>query len=271
MIRVLVVEDEPIVRRDLVLTTPWEELGCVCIGGAEDSKQALQFINEQKPELVITDIRMPGMTGLDLIEIIAEMCAVSDDGYVCECIILSGYSDFEYARQAMRSGVQEYLVKPVDDEELANAVRRAKQRIESHKNNDTLKKKLSDSSESMLMLFKEYQLGERKTPNARYVEQAIELIASSYIGGITIEAAAEKMSISASYLSRIFKQETGYTFVDYLTYYRIKRAMELLRSPATRIYEVADLVGYTDARYFSQIFRKLTGVTPKEFRDSQKL
>ncbi|MCR5763863.1 MAG: helix-turn-helix domain-containing protein [Treponema sp.] len=271
MMRVLVIEDEPIVRRDLVLTTPWEELGCVCIGGAEDSKQALELIKEQKPEIIITDIRMPGLSGLDLIEIVAEMCAVSEDGYFCECIILSGYSDFEYARQAMRSGVQEYLVKPVDDEELANAIRRAKQRIETHKNDDTLKRKLSDSTESMLMLFKEYQLGERKSPNARYVEQAIELIASSYIGGITIESAAEKMSISASYLSRIFKQETGYTFVDYLTYYRIKRATELLRSPATKIYEVADLVGYTDARYFSQIFRKLTGVTPKEFRDSQKL
>ena len=271
MIRVLVVEDEPIVRRDLVLTTPWEELGCVCIGGAEDSSKALQLIKEQMPELIITDIRMPGMSGLDLIEIVAEMSAVSEDGYYCECIILSGYSDFEYARQAMRSGVQEYLVKPVDDEELANAIRRARQRIEAHKNDDSLRKKLSDSNESMLMLFKEYKLGERKTSNSRYVEQAIELITSSYIGGITIETAAEKMSISASYLSRIFKQETGYTYVDYLTYYRIKRATELLRSPAAKIYEVADLVGYTDARYFSQIFRKLTGVTPKEFRDSQKL
>ena len=76
MTKVLVVEDESIVRRDIVLTTPWEELDCVCIGGAEDAKQALEMVKEQKPDIIITDIRMPGMTGLELIEIIAGADAV---------------------------------------------------------------------------------------------------------------------------------------------------------------------------------------------------
>ena len=266
MTKVLVVEDESIVRRDIVLTTAWEELGCVCIGGAEDADQALQMVRSQKPDIVITDIRMPGMTGLELIELIAEQYAL--EGRACECIVLSGYSDFEYARQAMRSGVMEYLVKPIDDEELSQAILRARKRIESQKNDDNLKKKLSEENESMFMLFKEYRLGEQKGANARYVAQAIELITSRYIGGITIEEAAEKLCISPSYLSRLFKQETGYTFVDYLTYYRIKKAVELLKDPAVKIYEVADLVGYSDARYFSQTFRRLMGVTPREFRDS---
>ena len=168
----------------------------------------------------------------------------------------------------MRSGVMEYLVKPIDDEELAQAILRARKRVDSQKDSDTLKKKLSEENESMFMLFKEYKLGEQKSANARYVSQAIEFITSRYIGGITIEEAAEQMNISSSYLSRMFKQETGYTFVDYLTYYRIKKAVELLKDPAIKIYEVADMVGYSDARYFSQIFRKLTGVPPKEFRDS---
>ncbi len=268
MTKVLVVEDESIVRRDIVLTTPWEELGCVCIGGAEDAKQALEIVKEQKPDIIITDIRMPGMTGLELIEIIAELYAMSEESRTCECIVLSGYSDFEYARQAMRSGVMEYLVKPVDDEELSQAILRARKRIESQKTADTLTKKLSEENESMIMLFKEYNLGEQKGANARYVSQAIELITARYVGGITIEEAAEQLNISSSYLSRLFKQETGYTFVDYLTYYRIKIAVDLLKNPSVKVYEVADLVGYSDARYFSQIFRKITGVTPKEFRDS---
>ena len=268
MTKVLVVEDESIVRRDLVLTTPWEELDCVCIGGAEDAKQALEMVKEQKPDIIITDIRMPGMTGLELIEIIAELYAMSEQPRSCECIVLSGYSDFEYARQAMRNGVMEYLVKPVDDEELSQAILRARKRIESQKTADSLTKKLSQENESMFMLFKEYKLGEEKGANARYVSQAIDLITARYIGGITIEEAAEQLIISASYLSHLFKQETGYTFVDYLTYYRIKMAVELLKNPSVKVYEVADLVGYSDARYFSQIFRKLTGVTPKEFRNS---
>ena len=267
MTKVLVVEDESIVRRDLVLTTPWEEIGCICIGGAENAQEALDFIREQKPDIIITDIRMPQLSGLELIDIVAELCAV-DDEYWCECIILSGYSDFEYARRAMRSGVQEYLVKPVDDDELLASIVRAKKRIDEHKSDDTLKKKLDGTSGSLFMLFKEYNLTNQKSANARYVSEAIKSITEHYVGGISIEDAAEALSISSSYLSRIFKTETGYTFVDYLTYYRIKRAAELLEDQAVRIYEVADLVGYSDARYFSQIFRKLTGMTPKEFRDS---
>jgi len=269
MMKVLIVEDEPLVRRDLVLLTPWEELECVCIGGAENGKEAIRMFSEQKPEIIITDIRMPGMDGLELIDIITEMCAVSEDNQIGECIVLSGYSDFEYARKAMRSGVQEYLVKPVDDEELKVAVLRAKKRIEDRKGKDNLEKKMSDTNGgSLLMLFHEYELGERKSVNARYVQTAIALIQQHYIGGITVEAAAEKLSISSGHLSHIFKQETGYTFVDYLVYYRVKQAAELLRDPQVKVYEVADLVGYSDARYFSQIFRRITGMTPREFRES---
>ena len=268
MTTIVIADDEKVIRAGICKILS-DSLGdTISIHEAKNGLEALELCRSVSPDILITDIRMPGMTGLELIEIISEMYALSEDSRTCECIVLSGYSDFEYARQAMRSGVMEYLVKPVDDEELSQAILRARKRIESQKTADNLTKKLSEENESMIMLFKEYNLGEQKGANARYVSQAIDLITARYIGGITIEEAAEKLNISASYLSRLFKQETGYTFVDYLTYYRIKRAVELLRDPSVKIYEVADLVGYSDARYFSQIFRKLTGVTPKEFRDS---
>lgn len=268
MTKVLIVEDESLVRRDLVMTTPWEEIGCICIGGVSSGKEAIEVIKSEKIDIVITDIRMPEMTGLELTEIISEMCALAVNGDAIECIILSGYQDFEYARQAMRNGVQEYLVKPVDDDELLEAIKRAKSRLEAKNANSNLAGRLENQDESMIMFFKEYHLGEQKSQNAHYVARAIKTITERYVGGVTVEDAAGEMSISASYLSRIFKSETGYTFNDYLTNYRIKKALELLKNPDVKIYEAADLVGYSDARYFSQIFHKFTGLTPREFRNS---
>lgn len=268
MIKVLVVEDEPIVRKDLVLLTDWEKLGCICVGEASTGKEGIEKYRELLPELIITDIRMPQLDGLEMIRIISELSVINSGSLSTEFIILSGYSDFDYARQAMREGVQEYLVKPVDDDELYAAIYRVKQKIEINKTKKT--NNLLDSvnkTESMLMLFVEYDLGNRETTAAKNVQKAIDLIAGHYIGGITIDHAAELLQLSPGYLSRIFKNETGYTFVEYLTFYRIKRAAELLKNGQAKVYEIADLVGYTDSRYFSQVFKRITGFTPKEFQE----
>lgn len=270
MIKVFIIEDEPLVRRDLVLLTTWEELGCICIGEAADGKEGVQLCRELKPDLVITDIRMPIMDGLEMIDVLSELSQITPEENACEFIILSGYSDFEYARQAMRQGVQEYLVKPIDDEELKAAVLRVKDRILINRNMNSLQNNRDkNSGGSMLVFFREYELGQRESANAKHVQAAIDLIQSYYIGGITVDDVAEKLSISSGHLSRIFKQETSYTFVDYLTYFRVKKAAELLKDPTVKIYEAADMVGYTDARYFSQIFRRITGLTPREFREGK--
>lgn len=270
MIKVFIVEDEPLVRRDLVYLTPWEELGCVCTGEAGDGREAIDLCRELKPALVITDIRMPRMDGLDMISILSEQQALYPDEFSFEFIILSGYSDFEYARKAMSQGVMEYLVKPIDDDELKAAVLRVRERIVMKHNMSSLQKKMDDNSAgSLLVMFREYDMGQKESANAKHVQEAISFIQSQYIGGITVEEAAEKLAISSGHLSRIFKQETSYTFVDYLTYFRVKKAAEMLKDPTIRIYEVADMVGYTDARYFSQIFRRITGMTPREFREGK--
>lgn len=269
MIKTIVVEDEPLVRRDLELLTPWEELGCFCTGSASNGNDAVKLFNQTLPDIVITDIRMPGMDGLEMIGIMAELCAVSGGERHCEFIILSGFSDFEYAQKAMRNGVMEYLVKPVDDDELAAAIVRAKKRVELTRNKTLISKNGSKiESESLLMLFREYELGQNNGATEKYVQKAIDLIKNRYISGITIEEASSVLGISAGHLSRIFKSETGYTFVDYLMYFRVKKAAELLKEGKVKVYEVADLVGYSDARYFSQIFRRITGLTPSEFRES---
>ena len=129
MITVLVVEDEPLVRQEIVQLTDWQSLGCTCIGGASCGKEGIELYNRYRPDIIITDIRMPEINGLEMIEIISEIAAATTGEVKTGFIILSGYSDFEYARRAMRSGVQEYIVKPVDDEELKAAILRIKRRI----------------------------------------------------------------------------------------------------------------------------------------------
>jgi len=256
MLKCVVLEDEPLVRKELVLLTPWESLGFLCVGDAGDGQAGLDLAERLAPDVILSDIRMPGMDGL---EFIAAYNALRAEAGMSppEYIILSGFSEFEYARSAMRLGVGEYLLKPVDEDELADALRRSAARSADRNPAQGIER----------ALFNEYGLSGGEARNG-YVEGAVALIAERFIGGLTIEEAAETLGVSAGHLSRLFRQETGYTFVDYLMYVRVKRAMELLRDPLIKVYEVADLVGYADSRYFAQVFRKVTGMNPREYRDS---
>jgi two-component system response regulator YesN len=256
LLKSIVLEDEPAARNELVLLTPWEELGMVCAGEAGDGLEGLQLANRIKPDIIVSDIKMPGMDGLAFIEELSKRTRASEDVFP-EIVILSGYSEFEYARTAMRLGVDEYLLKPVEDEALKAALLRAKERIMAN----------SAQSRTEKIFFSEYECKCHHEEFSSYVDAAVKLIGDRFIQGISIEEAASELRLSSGHLSRLFKRETGYTFVDYLTHIRVKRAIELLQKPASKIYEVADLVGYSDARYFAQVFKKITGMTPKDFQD----
>jgi len=260
MLKLIIVEDEPAVRRELALLTPWEDMGLILSGEAADGIEALALADRVKPDIVVTDIRMPGMDGLALIEELDRRAQASGE-MLPEIIVLSGYSEFEYARAAMHFGVCEYLLKPVEDDAMRAAVEKSRERIEAR----------SVQARVARSVFAEYEPGGGQGCRDGYVDGALRLINERYIQGVSIEEAAAELRISAGHLSRVFRQETGYTFVDYLMRIRIKRAAELLRDPMVKIYEVADLVGYSDARYFARIFKKITGFTPKEFKDGAAL
>lgn len=259
MIRVVIIEDEVLVKKGLILTTDWEKFGCEVVGEASNGLEGIELITKLKPDIVITDIRMPGADGIQMIEAL-------EGKWDAEYIIISGYGEFEYARQAVRLGVTDYLVKPINDEELADAVKKACNTVENRNKISRIESRIDDFSDSKVMLFKEYLLDDVKTGKFNYVEKAIKYIADNYQKDITIKDAAESLAISESHISRLFRLETGYTFIDYLTYYRIKKAIGYLRDPGLKIYEVAEKIGYRDQRYFSVIFKKLVGITPKEFR-----
>lgn len=261
MIKIVVVEDEILVKKGIILTTNWQKFDCEVVGEASNGIEGIDIITKIKPDIVLTDIRMPGLDGIKMIERIKER------GLTPEFIIISGYSEFEYARQAVRLGVRDFLVKPIEDKDLENALENTSKAVRDKIRIDKIENKMDDIRDSRVMLFKEYIIDEKKDD---YVTRAVKYISENYQKDITIKTVSDKLFISESYLSRLFRIEVSQTFGDYLTYYRIKKACQLLREPEGKIYEIAGAIGYKDQRYFSIIFKKLVGVTPKEFREKLK-
>jgi two-component system response regulator YesN len=260
MIKIVVVEDEMLVKKGLILTTDWQKFDCEVVGEASNGIEGIEIIRKKRPEIVITDVRMPGMDGIKMIE------TLKGEGCKSEFIIISGYSEFEYARQAVKLGVRDFLVKPIDDEDLDNALYNTCREVRNKRTISKIQDKMDDMEDSRIMLFKEYIIpGQEESDD--YATKAIKYIKQNYQKDITLKSAASSLYITESYLSRVFKANVGQTFSDYLNYYRIKMACTIMQESDTKIYEIANMVGFKDQRYFSVIFKKLVGLTPKEFRD----
>lgn len=259
MIRCLVVEDEKILRRGLILTTDWTSLGCEIIGEAENGQQALELLERLTPELVITDIRMPLMDGLEFIKKARNICS-------SEFLILSGYNDFNYAKQALRLGVSDYITKPIDDDELFDSLKNIVEKIKRKQQTHFAAAPAEPPSAS----FETFVKSSFSSKN-RYIVQALAYIEEHYQENLSIKDVCKALLISESYLTKLFKENTSYSFVDYLTNYRMKKACQLLQNPTLKIYSIAEEVGYKDQRYFSVLFKKIVGLTPKQFRENNAL
>ncbi len=424
MFKLLIVDDEYIVRAGIRKTVDWESYGIEVVGEASDGVRGMELALEKKPDIIMTDVRMQTMGGLDLLR------QIKESKLDCEVIIISGYEEFEYVREALRCGAFSYLVKPVDNDELVETVLSATKKLSESRNTKKYFERLSgelssvkrqflremlsgtvvnekaivenlefyniglkpDSSIAVYIkinsdsayrdnlspavtvknhdfasilknIIHEYAFSALDTPaifldlskdefavilntpenysagnlralfrecarqfesacnttllvgigdsvrkishisnsfqNAkkclqsrnilkgsssviafddinnlgykREIQEAIRYICENYANQITIEMVASELYISASYLMHIFKDEMGKTFNECLTEYRIITAKELLSLNKYKIYEVSSMVGYKDVKYFSQIFKKYCGVTPREYCKNIKI
>lgn len=258
MLKVLIVEDEDIIRRGLVYTIDWLAMDCMVIGDAADGKAGLALIERHQPDLVITDIIMPEMGGIEMLEEAAILEAPP-----FKSIILTSYSEFEYARQAVRLQVADYLLKPVDEEELKKTIEKLKRSMEADKAYSSIAALTKNGAVDELVDWDLY-LNSDVLKNT-YVTQAIYKIRDHYNEKIGIESIAEEFKISASYLSRKFKETTAQTFSELLTRYRIQKAIALLKKGTYRVYEVSELTGFSDYKHFCSVFKKYTQTSPTEF------
>ncbi len=250
MLKVLVVEDEEMIRKGIVLAVDWAALDCVVVGEAANGVQALEAVERYDPSLIITDLKMPVMDGLEMLRQLRER---GNNAFV---IILTAYDSFAYAQTALRLGAVDFLLKPFHDGELEQAVTRLKQRMDRAGQG-------GEKGPAPLPL-PELKKGDK----SKYVLEAMAYIGEHYHEpNIGVAAIAQHLGISEGHLSHTFKKETDYTLLNYLTRYRIHRAMELLRDCRLKVYEVAEQVGYRDIAYFSATFKKLVGMSPSEYQD----
>ncbi len=255
MIHILLVEDEEVIRTGLMYTVDWLAMGAVVIGAAKDGKEGLEMIQSLKPDMVISDIRMPVMSGLEMIR---QARAV---GLRFIPILLTSYSDFDYAKQAIELQVFDYIVKPVSDEKLAEVVQRAGKQLERDKalqHVEHTEAAYPGNADNTILVIKHI-------PDNPHVNACLNSIEQDYTGHPSIESLADELKVSVSYLSRIFKQTTSMTFLDFLNKYRVQKAIELLSSREYKVYEVASVTGFTNYKRFYEVFKRYTGISPTDF------
>ncbi len=256
MLRVLIVEDEDIIRKGLVHTIDWMSMDCTIVGEACNGVEGLKLIKELKPDLVITDIRMPVKDGIHMLE---EALNV----HRFHSIILTGYSEFEYAKQAVSLKVYEYLLKPVDEEKLANLVEKIKKDISQRKVFDNVVARTKTEEETNLIDLDIYVFPGSDTNY--YVGEVLKQVKQHYNRKISLDLIASDLGVSLSFLSRKFKETTSMTFLDMLNKYRVQKSIELLNTGKYRVYEVSDMIGFNEYKHFCNVFKRYTNVSPTEF------
>ncbi|WP_438444402.1 response regulator [Gorillibacterium sp. sgz5001074] len=242
----MIVDDEEMIRLGIAKILSKSELPVQVTGLYANGLEAWTELSKLAPgelDVLITDIKMPVMDGLKLIEKAKERMPG------LAVIVLSGFNEFEYARQALRFGVTDYFLKPLDKYDLFQALWK-------------------------LYHAKEEARAPEETPQVErgqehYVVERIRyFLEKEYDKPFDLEKLALRVDLSPSYVSKLFRQETGTTVTDYLIALRVEKAKQfLLDFPELKNYEIAGMVGYSDPVYFNKLFKKMAGVTPKEYKE----
>jgi len=250
MYKVLLVDDEPVIVEGLSRGITWEKWNCEVAAVAHDGLEGKKLIEEIRPDIVFLDICMPEMDGL------AMVAALDSQFPDMEISILTGYRDFEYAREAIRLGVTRFLLKPSNMSELEEAIevmcRNLKKKGITGEEPET-----EEDSESRM----------ESASGAFIVKNALAYIEKNYAQKLTLCDVAEKTYVSQWHLSKLLNKHTGQGFSDLLNRARIEHAKQLLEDSSLRVGDVAEQVGFADLAHFSRVFKKQEGVSANEYRN----
>ena len=239
MYRVMIVDDEKAIRSLLKISVDWKNFDMEPVGEASSGAEAINIIDEIRPDVVFADIKMPFMDGIELSRILT-------DRYPgIKIIILTAFNDFEYARQCVGLGVCEYIMKPINPAKIREALKKIKASLDER----IVEVPPEIPEEAMILNMDKIQ----KYIYNHYNDPDINLT-----------SIAQHFGFNASYLSRRFKNETGTGIIDYLTKCRMEKAVEYAKSH-TLMYIAAQKVGINDPNYFSKCFRKYTGQTYSDY------
>jgi len=241
-LKVMLVDDEITILEGFKWLFDWEKHGCIVICEAEDGVMAINYAKIYEPDIIIMDINIPIISGLDAIRIIQDM------NPNISFIIMSGYDEFEYCREALRLRITDYMLKPVNYSELGIVVNRLKMELLHEKMN-----------------INEKLLKEGVIENNNLIFQMTAFIQERLAEEINLQKLSEEFHLNPGYISKVFKNKTGINYHAYLTKLRINKAEVLLNTTDKNITEIAAAVGFKDYRVFTKVFKKHTGKTPSQY------
>ena len=259
MIRLLIADDERLERDALTEMVSRRFEHEVVLETAENGRKAADTAILWGADLILMDIEMPGMSGLDAAR------AVLAQRPGCRVIFVTAYSLFQYAHEAVHLGACDYLLKPVDPDELEASIRRAMRQIETERKLEALAP-VQQEEETPEATAPEEPEDSDASQNALVMDHVRRYLEDNYMFDVSLDSVSEILHISPAYLSAQFKKYQKTNFLDCLTELRINAAKELLADPFRSSAEVASMVGYEDASYFARAFKKRTGETPTQYR-----
>ncbi|WP_100405268.1 response regulator transcription factor [Bacillus solitudinis] len=251
MYSVVIADDERWVRASLKKIVERTDLPFEVVFEASHGLEALDYIKDHQVDLVITDIHMPVMDGLQLAR------SLHEHKYKIDIIIVSGHDEFQYAQQAVKLGVRDYLLKPVMVEDMHACLEKMKEVLRFKE--DQVKQKIQLAPKVVI------PIEERST-----IEHVMAYIHEKMPREVSLQETASAVHLNPSYLSQLFKEQKKMKFVDYVMQLRMEEAKKLLKSTSLRISEIAERIGYNDIAYFSNTFKRLCNKTPSEFRKESK-
>lgn len=254
MYRVILVDDESRIVEGLRKVVRWEDYGCRIVGTADSGIAGTELIRREKPDILFMDICMPGMDGLTM------LAGLRSEFPRMQVTILTGYRDFTYAQKAINLGVTRFLLKPSKMAEILEALQT-----------------MTDNLKQLPPLPKEGELSETASEESEraagnfIVNSAMEFIRAHYAEKLTMQTVAENCYVSQWHLSKLLSKHVNKNFYDILNEVRINEAIRLLKDNSLRIGSIGEMVGYTDSAHFARTFKKITGKSAAEYRNSLEL
>ncbi len=239
MLNIYIADDEVWIILGLKKLLDKLNIGAYVIGTANNGLTAKEEIGHFKPDVVFADIRMPGLSGLELLQAIPEVSPES------KVVIISGYAEFSYAQEAVQHHAYDYLLKPIKPEELSRVM-------------------------TAIINERDGVNDEERIPvvSDRMIDNVLSEIREHYMEDISLTSLSAKYNISMGHLSKLIKEQLSVNFSDYIASLRIQRAKELLRDDSLSIQEISEIVGYNDYFYFTKVFKKVEGISPSKYRKS---
>ncbi len=265
MYKVVIIDDEPIIVEGLSRSISWKKWNCEVAGTAPNGEEGMELINRVKPDILFSDICMPGIDGLTMI------AGIKSQHPNMEITILTGFRDFDYAQKAIRLGVTRFLLKPSKMDELEEAVEKMTANLKANH--------ILPEEPVLKAAFREDMYETQSQPDGEenlvdspagsfIVNNALHYMEENYMNKLKLADVAEQCFVSQWHLSKLLNRYKEQSFSDILNNIRIEKAKEMLKNPTLRIGDVAEEVGFMDMAHFSRVFKKQVGVSANEYRNT---